>query len=123
VSDPVPVSSPVPTHPAERKQFWRDAISAFPSSGLSVREFCRQHGLHEKRFYTWRKHLGLSPVARPSPTTSTAAPSVPGFMPVRLVADTAAEVVLPGGVVVRVPVSSDPAHVARLVAALRSTPC
>ena len=121
MSDPVP--SVVPTHPVERKQFWADAITAFATSGLSVREFCRQHGLHEKRFYTWRKHLGLSPVTRPIPATSATTPPVPGFMPVRLVADTAAEVVLPGGVVVRVPVSSDPAHVARLVAALRSTPC
>lgn len=123
MSDPiVSVPSAVPTHAAERKQFWRDAIAAFTASGLSVREFCRQHGLHEKRFYTWRKHLGLSPVG-PTPASSATPPSVPGFVPVRLVADTAAEVVLPGGVVVRVPVSSDPAHVARLVAALRSTPC
>jgi transposase-like protein len=121
VSDPVvPVPSAVPTAPAEREQFWRQAVAAFESSGLSVREFCRQRGLHEKRFYTWRRNLGLSPVA-PRPVSATS--PVPGFVPVRLVADTAAEVVLPGGVVVRVPVSSDPTHVARLVAALRGQPC
>jgi hypothetical protein len=86
-----------------------------------VREFCRQRGLHEKRFYTWRRNLGLSPVTRSTPAPS--APPVPGFVPVRLVADATAELVLPGGLVVRVPVSSDPAHVARLVAALRGAPC
>lgn len=42
---------------------------------------------------------------------------------VRLVSDATAEVALPDGVVVRVPVSCDPAHVARLVAALRGRPC
>ena len=88
MSDPVPVPSPVPTHPAERKQFWRDAITAFATSGLSVREFCRRHGLHEKRFYTWRKHLGLSPVDD-RPTSGTR--PVPGFVPVRLVADDTTE--------------------------------
>jgi len=123
VSDPVPVPSAVPTAPAERAEFWREAVAAFNASGLSVRAFCAARGLHEKRFYTWRKHLGLSPVARPTPTSAATAPPLPGFVPVRIVADTAAEVILPGGVVVRVPVSSDPAHVARLVAALRSTPC
>ena len=120
VSDPAPGPTPVPTSPADRELFWRQTLATFATSGLSVREFCRRHNLHERRFHAWRKTLGLSPVARPA---SAAAPPVPGFMPVRLVADATAEVVLPGGVVVRVPVSSDPAHVARLVAALRSTLC
>ena len=123
MSDPIPVSSSVPTAPAEREQFWREAVAAFNASGLSVRAFCAARGLHERRFYTWRKALGLSPVdARPAAPVSHA-PPVPGFVPVRLVADAAAEVVLPGGLTVRLPVSSDPAHVARLVAALRGAPC
>lgn len=122
MSDPVvPVPSAVPTAPAERAQFWREAVTAFRSSRLSVREFCRQRGLHEKRFYTWRRNLGLSPIA-PRPV-SAATPPVPGFVPVRLVADSTAEVTLPNGLTVRLPVSADPAHVARLVAALRGQPC
>lgn len=50
MSDPVAVAPSVPTSPPEREQFWRDTIAAFTSSGLSVRDFCRRHGLHEKRF-------------------------------------------------------------------------
>ncbi len=119
MSDPVPVPSAVPTTPAERAQFWREAIT---TSGLSVREFCRQRGLPERRFHTWRKNLGLSPVARPTPTTP-AAPPLPRFVPVRLVADTTAEMTLPNGLTVRLPGSADPSHVARLVAALRGLPC
>ena len=122
MSDPIPVPPAVPTTPPDREQFWRETLAAFPASGLSVREFCRQRGLHEKRFYTWRKALGLSP-ATARPTTPSHAPPVPGFVPVRLVADTTAEVTLPNGLTVRVPVSADPNHVARLVATLRSTPC
>ena len=92
------------------------------ASGLSVREYCRSHGLHEKRFFTWRRNLGLSPAVRPIPVTPAArptpAPAGTGFVPVRVVPDPTAEVTLPGGVVVRVPVHADPGAVARLVAAL-----
>lgn len=122
MSDPVvPVPSPVPTAPAERERFWRQVVAAFESCGLSVREFCRRRGLPVKRFYTWRKTLGLRPVAAPPP--SPAARPVPGFVPVRVVADATAEVALPNGLTVRLPVAADPAHAARLVAALRGQPC
>jgi hypothetical protein len=118
-ADPVPLS--VPLAPAAREQFWREAITAFPASGLSVRAYCLRHGLHEKRFYTWRRNLGLSPVSRPDPSASH--DPITAFVPVRVVSDPTAEVVLPGGVTLRVPLSAEPTHVARLVAALRGGAC
>jgi transposase len=117
--DAVPVPPSAPATPPDREQFWRETIAAFTASGLSVRAFCLARGLHEKRFYTWRRNLGLSPVARPASSVA----STPGFVPVRVVSDTSLEVVLPGGLTVRVPVSADPSHVARLVAALRGGSC
>lgn len=115
-----PISSP-PTDPPDREQFWRDAVAAFAASGLSVRAFCLARGLHEKRFYTWRRNLGLSPVARPAMASDV--PPARGFVPVRVVSDATAEVVLPGGVLLRVPVTADPVQVGRLVAALRGATC
>ncbi|MFO0847180.1 MAG: hypothetical protein U0871_01285 [Gemmataceae bacterium] len=114
--------APTPTDPlpADKARLWADTIAAFATSGLSVRAFCAARGLEEKRFYTWRRNLGLSPVARPAPVSD--APARP-FVPVRVVSDTVAEVGLPDGVTLRVPVSADPAHVARLVAALRGGAC
>ncbi len=41
----------------DQRQFWQMAIEAWQSSGLSVRQFCRQEGLSEPSFYTWRKQL------------------------------------------------------------------
>jgi hypothetical protein len=107
-----------PPAPADKAQFWTETITAFTTSGLSVRAFCVAHGLREKRFYTWRRQLGLSPLAR----CATEAPAR-AFVPVRVVPDAVAEVVLPGGVTLRVPVSADPVGVTRLAAALRSATC
>src|SRR5262249_42290648 len=59
---------------------------------------------------------------RPPPGRATPPPA-PTFAPVRVVPDPTAAVVLPTGLVLRVPVSADPAAVARLVAALGGGPC
>lgn len=119
MSDTPSTPLPAPTaSPSDRADFWRATLAEFATAGQTVRDFCRQRGLHEKRFFTWRRALGLSPVARPGPDAPPAPPPAPGFVPVRVVPDTTAEVSLPGGVTVRVPVHADPAAVARLVAAL-----
>jgi hypothetical protein len=54
----------------DQRQFWQMAIEAWQSSGLSVRQFCRQEGLSEPSFYTWRKQLRPPAVPEPGPGTS-----------------------------------------------------
>ena len=41
----------------DQHQFWQMAIETWQASGLSVRNFCKQEGLSEPSFYTWRKRL------------------------------------------------------------------
>ena len=41
----------------EKDAKWRQVIIAFSSSGLSVRDFCRQNGIGEPSFYSWRRML------------------------------------------------------------------
>lgn len=107
-----------PTAP-DRDQFWSDAVADYAKSGLSVRAYCLSRGLHEKAFYTHRRRLGLSPVARPAlPPAGPAAPKVAAFVPIRVVPDSVAELILPGGLSLRVPLSADPAAVAALARAL-----
>lgn len=121
MSDSVLVPPSASATSSERGQFWRQTIASFTTSGLSVREFCRARGLHEKRFYTWRRNLGLSPVTRNQPdTTDTPATA---FGPIRVMAEPTAEIVLPGGLTLRLPLSADPTHVGRLLAVLRGMPC
>jgi len=41
----------------DQRQFWQMAIETWQASGLSVRQFCKQEGLSEPAFYSWRKKL------------------------------------------------------------------
>ena len=43
---------------------WRERILAQRASGLSIRGWCREHGVGEYLFYGWRRRLNLSPVVR-----------------------------------------------------------
>jgi hypothetical protein len=102
-----------------REQFWRDAIAAWRESGQSVRAFCAARGVSEATFFARRREL-----ADREPSQRLAEPTpAPHFVPVKVVADPTVEVVLPGGLLVRVPVAADAAAVARLVAALGQQPC
>ena len=98
--------------------FWRDLITRWKTSGQSVATFCAARGVSQASFYAWRKRLiahSKEPIA--------SAPPTPTFAAVRVVPGIPVEVVLPTGLVVRVPAGADPAAVARLVAALGGGPC
>lgn len=95
--------------------FWRDLIDRWKGSGQSVAAFCAAYRVSQATFYSWRKRLA-------SRTRSTTPPA-PAFAPVRVIPDPTAEVVLPNGLIVRVPAATDPTTVARLVAALGGAAC
>ena len=40
-----------------RRQQWTQIIRECQSSGLSNREYCRQHGISEKKYYYWLRKL------------------------------------------------------------------
>jgi hypothetical protein len=100
---------------SKAESFWRELIDRWKASGQSVAAFCAAHRVSQATFYTWRKRLT-------APHSRTVAPS-PTFATVRVIPDPTAEVILPSGLVVRVPAAADPAAVARLVAALRGAAC
>ena len=95
--------------------FWRDLIDRWKVSGQSVASFCAAHRVSQATFYSWRKRLAS--------LTGGTTPPAPAFAPVRVVPDPTAEVVLPNGLIVRVPATTEPAAVARLVAALGGAAC
>lgn len=105
---------------ADREQFWRDTITAWKESGQSVRAFCTDRGVAEATFFARRRELANSGV---SPRTAVPPVPTPSFAAVRVIPDPTVEIVLPAGLLVRVPVGADPAAVAHLVAALGGRPC
>jgi hypothetical protein len=105
---------------ADRDQFWRDTIAAWKGSGQSVTAFCAARGIGESTFFAKRRELARrdqSPSVPASPAPSTS------FAAVRVIPDPTIEIVVPGGVLLRVPAGADVAAVARLVLALRGAPC
>jgi transposase-like protein len=80
-----------PRRDRKKEEFWRQRLGAQAGSGLSVRAWCRRHGVRESAFYWWRTRLARRKAAAP-----------PSFAPVHVVADTAVvaagriEIMLPG---------------------------
>jgi len=40
-----------------KERFWREHVARQAAAGLTVRAYCRQHGLTEPSFYSWRQEL------------------------------------------------------------------
>src|SRR5262245_40469771 len=98
-----------------KEQFWRRTLRQWQRSGLTIRDCCAQRQLSEPSFYFCRRLLerrDQEQTAAPTPPTPAASPPVadegPLFVPLRLTASPALEVVLPNGLVVRVPASFEP---------------
>jgi hypothetical protein len=100
----------------ERVRVWRDVINAWKQSGQTVNAFCRDRKLTRSNFDRWRRILAAEPTRSKAPSSST-------FVPLRLVAEPMAEVVLLSGVVVRLPLTSGPEAVTRLIAAVGAAAC
>lgn len=46
---------------AERRELWHQRITQQQRSGQSIRDFCREGGLAEHSFYSWRQRLRQQP--------------------------------------------------------------
>jgi transposase-like protein len=53
-------------HDVEKQRYWQRTIGEAARSGMSIREFCRQHRLKESQFYWWQHKLK---VGRQKPST------------------------------------------------------
>jgi transposase-like protein len=57
-----------PASATERRAHWQDVVAAGKASNLSVREFCRQRGIHPSHFYYWRQRLARESAAAIQPS-------------------------------------------------------
>ena len=102
----------------QKERQWRRWIAQWRTSGLSVRDFCAQHGLTTPSFYAWRR------------TLQQRAADTPAVVAVQVVADappaqlSPLELVLADGRIVRVAPGFDAATLRQLLAVLQEGgPC
>ena len=121
-----------------KEQFWRRMVRLWRRTGLSVRDFCSEHGITEPSFYAWRRIVTArdQEVARvrakaERDSAHRVAPGsdddAPTFVPLRVI-DTSTqatlEVVLERGRVVRVLRGFDAATLRQLLTILEEErPC
>jgi transposase len=107
---------PAPTPRGHARQSWSERLRRFADSGLSPAQFCAQEGVTLPSFYAWRRRLQAA--------TPDAEPLGPTLLPVRLAPAAAPlELVLPGGVILRVGSDCDPAALRQLLQLLGVLPC
>jgi putative transposase len=96
-----------PTNSQYSRLKWQQRIETQKDSGLSVSQFCQQHGCSASSFYQWRRKLG-SPSPKPATEISVPAARGVGAFP-QLIAKRPSgpvpsiDLVLPGGTIARVP--------------------
>ena len=106
----------MPRRNPERVRVWHELIDAWKQSGQTINAFCRERKLTRSNFDRWRRILATeSRESSPSPP--------PAFVPVRVVAEPMAEVILRSGIVVRLPLGAAADAVTRLVTAVGAASC
>ncbi len=93
---------------SEAESAWRERLARHKESGLTVAEFCRREGVCGASFYQWRKRLGQPghrSETKRQPIRTSDKKNASHFVPVHVSGLRAAEIELPGGVTVRVPVA------------------
>ena len=102
----------------ERVKTWQILVEAWKRSGQTINAFCRDRKLTRSNFDRWRRILASDP------SESSRAESPPqAFVPVRVVAEPMAEVVLRSGIVIRLPLGAAADAVTRLVTAVGAASC
>lgn len=100
-----------PARSAVKERLWRQHVSRHARSKRTVRDYCAEAGISEPSFYAWRSELARrdSATGRPARSEPTArrgtVTSTPRFLPVTIAPPIAShvEVVLPNGLLIRVP--------------------
>jgi hypothetical protein len=108
---------------AATRELWRDRLARFPSSGLTVAQFCAIEACSVPSFYPWNRRRAAAARDNVAPPHRSAEGG-PRLLPVRVQPPgPPAELVLPGGAVLRLPSGCDPDWVRSLVAALGDAAC
>ena len=98
----------------EKEAYWRKMLHRQERSGLTVRQFCKDHELSEGSFFSWKREIAIrdrkaagttengSSSSRVKPAVAQQVNPSP-FIPLRLTGLNTMELVHPRGHVLRIP--------------------
>jgi transposase-like protein len=92
---------------------WAERIGAQQRSGVSVKQFCKEHGVTEYSFYAWRKRLQQTGPVRFALVERRPRPQAPAV-------EAALELMLPTGERLRISAGVDAATLRTVLDALRA---
>ena len=99
-------------------------LGEWQESGRTIYAFCKQRDLQKTTFYYWQRKLGFARPDSPSPRTPSLLPATTTtLVPLTLVAEPMAEIVLPAGTVLKLPRASDVESIQRWLTAARASSC
>ena len=101
----------------DTRQLWSDRLARYSASDLSVAAFCAAEGISPNSLFYWKRRLGAGQAGPAAPRAE------PRFVPVRIHAPAAVEIVLPGGAVLRLAPGCDLSFVRSLLDALAGASC
>ena len=116
----------------KKERLWRGRIRRQQQSGLSIRAFCAEESLSEASFHWWRRELphrlAESRIGPPAglQRASPGSPEVARFVPVTVAPSSpcpSIEIILPGGVLVRVLQDCSSQLLGEVLAALEARQC
>ena len=117
-----PPVSPTTRSRAATRELWMDRLVRFPSSGLTVAQFCAIEAVSVHSFYFWKRRLAAE--AQAATPQDPSGDRGPRLLPVRLQpAAPAVELVLTTGAVLRLPPGCDLTWVRSLVTVLGEPSC
>jgi hypothetical protein len=102
----------------DQQQFWRMAIETWQASGLSIRQFCKQEGLPEPAFYSWRKKLAGDDSEQDNQDKAESSAFIEVAMPQN--ASAAIELLLTSGNTLRIPADINAATLSTVLSVVRA---
>ena len=100
----------------EREQRWHSVLTQWQRSKQTISAFCQQRHLSKPVFCYWQRKLGFGRQTKPRSPAAT-------FVPMTLVADSLVEVLLPTGLIFKLPLTAGEEQITRWLTAARAVSC
>ena len=100
----------------ERERHWQAVLTQWQLSGQTISAFCRQRHLSQPAFGYWQRKLGFGRRTKPRSPAAT-------FVPITLISEPCVEVILPTGVILKLPLTAGEETISRWLAAARAVSC